>query len=202
MRRVPPPIDIQNGQTLDSFSTAIARAVNPITTAESTKNAYYGSYIPEQTLERYEATVSAGDLLANNPDLADSLQGKIAIIGAAWHMGGFGEGEAIDQHETPVGAINGAVIHADFAEAILDSRTYARVPGGVLLALELVFAVSAAVIFALVENVWMKVGALVGMMAALCAVQWLMLIAVGTFFEAFVPILGLWLHSLVERVAG
>ena len=173
-----------------------------MTTAEAGTSDYYGNYISEKVLEKYGATLSAADVLHDHYDLLDDPQGKAVIIGAHWHLGGYGEGEEVDAHDTPVGVINGAMIHADFAEAILDSRIFGHVPPWVLIFTEIVFSVAAAIVFALVTSPSIKLAAFIGITVFLLFVQWLMLIAIGTFFEAFIPIAGLWIHSFAERFAG
>jgi hypothetical protein len=45
-----------------------------------------------------------------------------------------------------------------------------------------------------------KIALFFGLAAFLFAVQWLMFQLVGTFFEAIFPLLGLAIHSIVERL--
>jgi uncharacterized membrane protein len=44
-----------------------------------------------------------------------------------------------------------------------------------------------------------KIAGLAGMTLLLVFLQWALLQALGIFFEAIVPVLGLFIHSIVER---
>jgi hypothetical protein len=57
-----------------------------------------------------------------------------------------------------------------------------------------------AVVFSLEQNVITKSLGLFLPSILLLWVQWLLLQTIGVFFEVFVPVFGLWLHSVVERV--
>lgn len=207
MRRLPPPIEIEGqDSTLDSFSLAIAKAHDADRFAAAGARAYYGSYIAEATLKNAHVTFSAGDLLHGNDavraDLRRELQHKPVIVGGDWHLTQYGLGSVVDIHETPIGWINGAVIHENFVEAMLDGRSYAYVPAWLLDTLEVMFGVAAALVFAAYSGFRVKLLVFAIFTLGLVFIQWLMLQLFGTFFEAFLPLLALWLHSVIERFVG
>ena len=202
MRVLPPPILLDTGQHLESFSLAVAKQRAPKLASKVSENAYYGSYIPPPTMEAYNVAIPSSDLLSPSTDTANLIYGNAVIVGAQWHGKAYGVGEIVDLHPTPIGPISGALIHENFAEAILDSRIFGYVPDWGLRLLEVLFGIVAAVAFALYADIWTKAAIFVGLCAVLVATQWLMLQIFGTFFEAFVPLMGLALHSVIERLAG
>jgi len=60
----------------------------------------------------------------------------------------------------------------------------------------------AAVLFALTLSIRAKLGVILSLLLLLFAVQWMVLHGFGMFFDAFVPVVGLGLHSLYERLLG
>ena len=202
MRLLPPRLKLESGGTIDSFSFAIAKAINPQIANAVTDRSYYGSYIPTATIASNNVISAARDLLAQNPGTMDNLNSQAVIVGGDWHVESTGSGRIVDTHETPIGENSGALVHQNFAEAILDSRTYAFVPEWVLTLAEIAFGLMAAILFAIWPRVIFKVAVFFGLCAALLLLQWAMLQIFGTFFEAFLPLLGLALHSIVERLLG
>jgi CHASE2 domain len=200
MRLLPPKLALDNGKSIDSFSLAIAKAVNPAVADAVGADAYYGSYIPPSTIEKYKIVVSAHDLRTNDPGTADIVSGNAVIVGARWHVKAYGVGDIVDVHDTPIGPIEGAIIHENFAEAILDSRVFAYVPQWLLRLTEFAFSAAAAIAFAVYSKLSAKLAILGCLLVVLVMMQWLMLQVFGTFFEAFIPLLGLCVHSVVERL--
>jgi len=199
MRLLPPQLDVGNDE-LDSFSLAIARAFNPDSVSLLSQGTSYGSYISPKALIRSETIFSAHDLLLGNGHVIDALRRRPVIVGAHWHMAQAALGDLVDVHDTPIGPTSGAIIHENFAEAMLDGRQYGYIPDWVLQGLTLIFGVVAMVVFAAFEDLWAQIAVFTCLSFALVLVQWLLLQLLGTFFEAFVPLLGLWLHSVIERL--
>jgi asparagine N-glycosylation enzyme membrane subunit Stt3 len=96
--------------------------------------------------------------------------------------------------------MSGALVHDNYVEAILKGRTFRAIPDWVLLTLEVLFGIGAAVLFAAYSQLWVKVAAFFGLLALLIVVQWLMLGLFGTIFEAIVPLVGLAVHSIIDRL--
>jgi len=128
------------------------------------------------------------------------LEHKIVVVGAGWSSQAAGRGVRVDLHETPIGRLNGALIHANFAEAFLDSRAYRHVPGIVLDVAEFVFGLLASAIFALAGGIVRSSLGLLGLTGVLIGIQWAVMHLFGVFFEAFLPLVGVWLHSIWEQL--
>ena len=188
---------------LDAFGLAIARAKDKNSDAVKKFSdcqgpaTRYTNFIPPDKF----AKVSAGTLLtADLKPLRKDLEGKIVIVGGDWFSFAAGRGLKVDQHLTPVGLMDGATLHANYVEAFLGSRTVAETPVWALYALELMLGVGAAVLFAGLPNFWLKLFGIVAVVAFLIAVEWVLLLERGVFFDPMLPIVGLGLHSLYDRL--
>jgi hypothetical protein len=103
-------------------------------------------------------------------------------------------------HDTPIGLTSGVLIHENFAEALLAHRRYPAVSADALHWLEFGFGLLAMIGFALSSNIWIRLTSLIGAALFLFVVQWVTLQFLGTFFEAFIPVFGVGLHSIIERL--
>ena len=200
MQLKPPRVLLNSGLWLDSFSLAIAKLKNEQLAGQT--NAYYSGYIPQSVIESSHIVVPARRVLSGDLKAEKAMHGNLVIVGGGWHMLQKGWGEVVDTQDTPVGPIVGAVIHENFVEAILDSRVVSYVPDWLLRTAEVIFSAAAAICFALYSRVSTKIAVFVTLCAALIAIQWMMLQMFGMFFDGSVPLLGLGVHSLAERLLG
>jgi CHASE2 domain-containing sensor protein len=199
-RMLPARLPLTDGNFVDSFALAIARTANPDEAQKIGETVSYGSFIPMAKLEEYHAIQSARDVIQGNEDTLSVLEHRIVVVGAGWSSQAAGRGVRVDLHETPIGRLNGALIHANFAEAFLDSRAYSHVPGIVLNLAEFVFGLLASAVFALSSGLVRSVAGLIGLTGVLIAIQWAVMHLFGVFFEAFLPLVGVWLHSIWEQL--
>jgi len=196
---IPGRLNLADGTYLDSFALAVAKAKNYDIVAKAGTNTSYANYIPQDRMNDFHAILSAHDLLFAAPDKnKDRLQSEAVIVGASWSVFAYDRGTPVDIHSTPVGATVGAVIHENFAEAFLDSRDFPALPGWLVDGAEIVFALLAAIVLAL----WGPVIAALPLFIFLIAIQWLCLHMAGVFFDAFIPLLALTLHSLCDVYAS
>lgn len=199
-RMLPARLPLADGNFVDSFALAIARTSNPDEARRIGQTVRYGSFIPMAKLDENHAIQSARDVIQGNDATLAILEHKIVVVGAGWSSQAAGRGLRVDLHETPIGRLNGALIHANFAEAFLDSRTYRHVPGIVLNAAEFAFGLLASAIFALFPGIVRGLAGLIGLTGVLIAIQWAVMHLFGVFFEAFLPLVGVWLHSIWEQL--
>lgn len=215
MKQIPPVLDVDHGLEVDSFSLAIARFEPQSEATAVGRNTLVATYIPmsafyDASAMRYnsDTVVSAKDLLAGKPKAIALVTRQRVIVGGAWHTGydignrpNDPSAELVDMHSTPVGPMNGALIHENFTEAILDHRFNRTLPDWFLYFLEILFGVAAALFFASYSSIWIKLAGFGALALLLLTLQWLMLLMFGVFFEAFLPLLGLAVHSVIERLA-
>jgi CHASE2 domain-containing sensor protein len=210
MKQVPPVLDVDHGLEADPFSLAIVRIRNDDEARAVGKNTLVVTYIPMSAFYDSGAlhyngntVVSARDLLAGDPKAIKVVKHQPVIVGGAWHKS-YDNGppaDLVDMYATPVGSINGALIHENFTEAILDGRLNRPLPHWLLLTLEILFGIGAAIFFASYSPIWIKLAGLGILALLLLTLQWVMLLMFGVFFEAFLPLLGLAVHSVFERLA-
>jgi CHASE2 domain-containing sensor protein len=198
---LPGQLKLANAQYLDSFALAIARAKNPDAVAGIDATLSYANYIARQTLEDKHAIFWAGDLMHGKVP-QEELRGQTIIVGADWSSLAAGRGQSIDVHQTPVGTIVGALIHDNFVEALLDSRVYVSTSSRLIEAAEILFGVIATILFALLARLWTKLVGVVALSALLILIQRTVLHEFGIFFDAFIPLLAVWLHSVYDRLIG
>lgn len=186
---------------LDSFASAIVRAVDERTLvkAQAKENDAlpYGTFIkPEEFPQRSSKYVLDADLETRKKELGH----KIIIVGGAWHKDGFGRGIKNDGHQTPVGEVFGVFVHANYVEALLDSRSYRPMRGGVATGIEIFFAVILALFFGLDIRLFLKIVVGLLLCAAILVISYVSWQNLGMFFDFFIPVILLIGHIIVERI--
>jgi CHASE2 domain-containing sensor protein len=191
-----------DGSSLDSFALAVARAWEPELIDRMLKrigsNVRYGSFISDETFTNSGARLSARAVLDGS--VGNKLASKTVIVGAHWSRDAAGRGPRIDLHWTPVGNMVGAMLHANFAESLVDSRIFGATPEWVLRVIEIAFSLFAALVFALIPRFSGKLISILPVLVLLFLAQWAVLHGFGIFFDIFVPLVGLALHGLIERL--
>jgi CHASE2 domain-containing sensor protein len=187
-------------KTIDSLSVAIARAVNPrlVPAPEESSEDHsvpYGGYMEVSAMN----VSNARDVLAHKPEALAKLAHRAVIIGGAWSSLGYRRGPKIDANPTPLGPMPGAYIHANYAEAILDSRLYTPVEGWRLQAIEVILSLLVALAFTLrIPTIW-KLFSVPLLCLGLVAFSYVCLINFGLFFDFFIPVLLVIGHGAFEQ---
>jgi CHASE2 domain-containing sensor protein len=201
-REFPKPAQIEDQVgKLDSVPLAIVRARNA-TAPDFAGGRYYASYISDDLLNNPRITVWARDLFADPQKARSVLQGWPVIVGEAWHQRAKGSGLLVDLHDSPIGPVVGALVHENMAEAVMSHRVLRGLGGNWLLCLEILVGAVCAVIFAAFAALWQRIIVVAAAMALLFGAQWIVLQLGGPFFDAFVPVLGLGLHAIIDRLIG
>ncbi|HYJ85761.1 MAG TPA: CHASE2 domain-containing protein [Pyrinomonadaceae bacterium] len=197
-RILPPVIKTTTGQSIEPFALAIARADN----AASLEN------IPDLTAELYAGFLPVGKFtkissreLLNNDKKTELLSSKIVIISGVWHQFGYERGYAVNSYDTPVGKIPGALIHANYLEAILDSRVYTVWKGWSLRITEFLLALLIAIPFFVkkISKKWKTILITLPYLSAL-GLAYFSLMNFGKFFDPFIPVLSVTLHGVFEQI--
>jgi CHASE2 domain-containing sensor protein len=197
-RLLPGNLKLGNGGFIDSFGHAVAKASDPERIHDDPTR--YGSYITEKEFEKDGTILSASEVL-KNPDFAhDKLAAKLVIIGAHWHTLASDRGDFVDIHSTPVGPLPGALIHANFVEAFLDGRTYGFTRDWLVPVSDIFLGLIAAAIFAFYPRFLNKLVILLALSVSLLVIELFALHFLGLFFDAFVVLFGVWLHSIGESL--
>jgi CHASE2 domain-containing sensor protein len=200
---IPGPLQLSDGSTIDSFSLAIAKAKSPslalLSSATTPADVRYSSFIAHNSFVSSGSEFSARALMSGEIQ-RDEIDSHIVIVGAHWSRDAAGRGPRVDLHWTPVGMVVGAELHANFSEAFLDSRVFATLPEWLPHTVEILLSFVAAIAFAAIPNALGKVIGLGAAILLLLAMTWIGLHQFGLFFDAFIPIIGLGIHSLGESI--
>jgi CHASE2 domain-containing sensor protein len=202
IRKIPPPLKMKDGNVVDSFSIAVAKAFEPgeLHDESWSRDSFAGFMSPGQIPQ-----VTATDLLkANSEGSLKSIQKllghKIVLIGGGWHRNGYLRGrKTIDSHRTPVGEVPGVFVHANYVESLLDGRvlevgrtTFLELPVVALSAIVLSLRLSA-------RNRLLVMLAVIFAPVALCYVG---VQNFGIYFDVFLIDLLLVGHTVIDHVLG
>ena len=204
-RKVPLSMPVKNGvtPTEDSFASAIARTRDQdlITSVESDGELPYGHFAPPEDFR----TITAGNALCmGEAALRDQIQGRIVIVGGAWHTGSYkGTNEitkdSVDLHYTPVGNIQGAYLHANYVEALLGGGVRRGLSESVAIVIEVICSLMVAISFAWEGSLARKLGRLFVVCGGLVGLSYLLWQNFGMFFDFFIPIVLLSAHGPIEE---
>lgn len=191
-------LPVQNGPPIASFSQAILKADNEAILSEHHEEPTlpYSGYM---TSEAFPA-VTADQVLKRDPEALRKLAFKVVVVGGSWHDRAFNTGRLVDIYETPVGSIPGVLIHANYFEALLDSRIYRPWKGWLLTLLEVLQSLAIAIPFALDTRFLYKVLAVAGISVLLVVFSVLSLMVLGLFFDFFIPEVLVITHGVVEQI--
>ena len=200
-RKVPLQLELSEGNKVDSFALAIARAFRPRIVAKlpQSKEAPYGTFLEREEFATLSAQqVLTGDLRA----IQDEVNGQLVIIGGDWNRLAYGRGGSPDSHETPLGPMLGAFLHGNYVEAILNSTVYPPLGETAFRVIQWAMIAVMALYFAMLEAPAVKAVVVVLIWAVLLGVSYLSFIMLGIVFDLFVPALSVTLHWILERQLG
>jgi CHASE2 domain-containing sensor protein len=197
-RLVPIAVNLAGGGTIDSFAESIARAVDQDLVEDIGDN----DSLPFGTFMRAEefSEIPAADIMKNKTETCAPLRHNIALVGAGWHQASYGRGELIDLHPSPLGKMSGVFLHANYVEAILDSRTYTPMGSDFRLLLELISSLVVAFLLAINMNKRKQTLAVAALCLMVMLLSYFFWQNLGIFFDFFFPTVFLLAHALVEYI--
>jgi len=211
VRRVPLPLDAENKathrqSTVESFATAIVKRVDPVAygrTVEKGKDQLpFAGYIP---LEAFPSTkseqggMSAREFLSDSAAAQEYVRGKIVIVSGRWNSRASGVGPRVDQHASPVGLVPGAMIHANYVEAMLNDRAFSPLPEWFAYTVEILPVVLLSIVVALISNGWLQLAVIIGTTLFMLVLNFF-LQDLGMFFDFFVPTVMLLGHVVTHKI--
>jgi hypothetical protein len=209
MRKIPPMVQLSNGSYLDSFSLAITKVDDPIAyeslVREEDKGYRFGQYLTAQDFStRYgrQFVFSGRDIETLGPvRLRQALSDRTVIIGRQYKEFSNSFGEDLDMHNSPGGVQPGAMLHANFIEAMRDpNSTFTPISDRAAEILEWGLAFSLALLGALEIHAGWKWGGLVvsGLISVLMC--YVLLQNLGFFLDFFIPLLMIVVHTIAEEL--
>jgi CHASE2 domain-containing sensor protein len=209
MRRMPGPLELANGDKLDSLSLAVTKIAAPDAYAVATDHPEHGfrfsEYLSQEDFFRPlngRRFVFSLQQLTTTPDwaLRDQLDGKLVFVGANWHTYAYETGPLADSHNSPGGTEPGVMLHANFVEAMLNQTgTFTPISDSTAEMLEIALALVLAAIGALeIHSAW-KWAALATSIVLSILFTYTLLQNLGLFLDFLVPLLMILLHSLGDE---
>lgn len=214
VRRVPLPLplDTDPSSTVDSFATAIVKCVDPVAYARTVNSGKdelpFAGYIPlnnfpvskagQEAQDKSEG-MSASEVLDTQCATNKCLRGKIVIISGNWNSRVSGVGPRVDLHGSPVGMVPGAMIHANYVEAMLNDRAFSPLPEWLVRGVEILAVVLLALVMALLSSGWLQLAAVVGATLLMLVLNFF-LQDLGMFFDFFVPTVMLLGHVVLHKI--
>jgi CHASE2 domain-containing sensor protein len=201
MRQIPLTLHLENGTSMDSLASAVVRFTDKraLDEAEGERGDAlpYGTYIDPNKFARFTST----HILNTEADMLKSELGcKIVIVAGAWHKDAYGQGEQADVVLTPAGRIGGQFAHANYIEALLDSRTLRPLADWQKILFGVVLSLLAAGVIASPWRVRTRLLTVVALAFLPLVISYFLRQNLGTFFDSLLPIAMLLLHWLGERI--
>jgi CHASE2 domain-containing sensor protein len=187
---------VQNGGLLDSFAQAIVRARKPHAALDNP-----AAILPSAAFVSLEEFphVSAGDVLKGDAKALEQLAHSIVIVGAHWHKDDYQRGEFIDMHDSPLGKMPGALLHANYVEAILNSRLYWDWTPVALHVIDITGALLVALVFALKTTRVLQIAAAALIALSLVVASIISLLAFASVLDFSIPVVIVMAHALIEQ---
>lgn len=183
---------------LDSFAVAIVRATNDdrALSVMSKRN----NTLPFGTFIKDLPAYSAGDVVNrwNLEKVKRELGHKIVLVGAGWSRFAYGRGGPVDTYLSPIGMVGGVFLHANYVEAIKDSRIEPPVRRRTAILIEVAFAILVAVLFGLEVSLYVKALGVIGFCLLTIGLAYFSWQNLGLFFDFFIPVVLLLVKGVFE----
>jgi len=195
---IPLTLKLKGNVPLDSFSMAVVRAFRSkaLDYLPQADHAPYFRFINENGFDHK----TAREVLTADPKvLQQDVGGRIVVVGGSWRRWAYGTGPRIDLHDTPVGLMPGAYLHANYIEAMLGNRTYPPFGGRVVKTIEWLVVVAMALGFAVLDAPGWKIGFVAVSWLVLALFTYFSFINLGHAFDLFVPAISVTVHWVFEH---
>jgi CHASE2 domain-containing sensor protein len=209
MRRIPGIAKLDGGGHRDSLSLAVTRLEDPTAynnaVSKNDKGFHFSQYLTEDDFvppnpkpgdRRYvfsDHEIEAMDIAT----LQSNLANRIVIVGGNWHTFAAGDGDTVDLHNSPGGDMPGAMLHANYVEAMLDrTGTFTPISNITAEVLEISLALALALVGAMeIAGHW-KYTALFITLALSLLLTFALMQNFGLFLDFLIPLLMIVLHSI------
>ena len=209
MRLVPGSLKLANGSYMDSFSLAIVKTTDPIAYHHAVDNEDHGFRF-SQFLTPADFSPKVGrqfvfDGVAvqqmSDAALRAAVENKTVIVGGHWHAFAYGTGPLVDTWLSPGGAEPGAMLHANYVEAMLNnSGTFTPISDMAAAMLEWGLAFGLATIVALDIHALWKWSAFIAASAFSILLTYVLLQNLGLFLDFMIPLLMIVVHTIADEI--
>lgn len=200
LRQVPLPLKIRGGGAEeDSLAAAAVRFESPDALRRAMAGGHelpYGSFAGVDDFR----TIPAGGLLNDPRRFRDELEHKIVLVGANWSRLAYRNGPQVDEFHTPIGTAGLVFMHANYIEALLDGRTYVPLPEVMAIAIEVLFSLAIAVLFAFKMGLPKKLLSFLATCLVVLFLTYVFWQNFGLFFDFLIPLILLALHAAADQI--
>jgi hypothetical protein len=208
-RTLPSRVEMANGKMIDSMALALIKITDPIAyhdlARDQEKGFRFGKFLtPEDfsTRDGRQFIFSGHDI--NTMDLTklrQALADKIVIVGGHWHVAAYNSREYVDMWASPGGLEPGAMLHANYVEAMRDPMSsFIGLSERTAEITEWCMALALALLGALEIHVGWKWGGFLLTCLAALMLTYVLLQNLGLFLDFFIPIVIIVAHTVVEEV--
>jgi len=160
------------GDSLDSLSLAMVKIADPSAYCKAIEDTGHGFRFSEYLTEDDFGAKNGRKFIFSGQDLSaadgkqlsaaelgklhEELADKLVIVGASWHTNAMGSGPLMDEHNSPGGQEPGAMLQANYVEAMLDrTGTFTPISDSAAEVLEVALALALATIGVLeIHTAW------------------------------------------------
>lgn len=200
MREIPLTLSIKDGSKVDSLAAATVRLSDDTAVAEAEEKR--GEALPYGTFihpEKFTTLSSAEALSLDAETLKSRMSCDIVLIGGTWHRDAYGQGPQADAILTPAGEIAGVFAHANFIEALLDSRTFKPLAEWQKILLGVFLSVLVAITTASPWHPVIRFAIVIAIAVLPLLISYFFRQNLGIFFDFFLPVIMLLAHWAVVR---
>jgi CHASE2 domain-containing sensor protein len=200
IRRIPLYLRIKGHDPIPSFSQQMAVILDPGNqSARRSSGAIFGSFMP---VTSFRAIPAAEVLSSPAGKWREQVRHHAVIVGSFAHKDAYGRGPYIDGFQTPVGDVPGAAVHANWVEALVHEHVFPVVPDWARDLVEVLLSLLVSIILARTIAPFAKAGYFVSLVGSAFVASYLLQQNLGVFFDPFLPVLFVAVHSLGEEAFG
>jgi CHASE2 domain-containing sensor protein len=209
MRKIPGMMKLQDGSYLDSFSLAMTKIADPIAyeslVKDEDKGYRFGQFLTRKDFSTRDGRqfifngVSVEHMDLNR--LRQAVADKTVIVGGNWHSKSYGVGDEVDVWASPGGDESGAMLHANYVEAMRDpDSTFTPISDRAAELIEWSLAFALALLGSLEVHAGWKWGGFVLSCVFSVVLCYVLLQNLGFFLDFAVPMVVIVLHTMAEEV--
>ncbi len=209
LRKIPGMIQLRDKSYLDSFSLAITRINDPIAYASLVKDEDKGYRFAQFLTPDDFSTRNGRQFVFSGVEVArmdlnqlrQALADKTVIVGGNWHDIAYNLGDPVDMHASPGGDEPGAMLHANFVEAMRDPMsTFTPISDRTAELIEWSIVLALALLGALELNAgWKWAGFFFSILFSLL-LTYVLMQNLGLFLDFLIPFFMIIVHLFAEEV--
>jgi CHASE2 domain-containing sensor protein len=209
LRKIPGMMQVADGRYLDSFSLAITKINDPIAYENLVKDEDRGYRFAQFLTPEDFSTRNGRQFIFSGIDLQrmeikqlrQSLADKTVIVGGHVHDEAYGIGWYIDMHDSPGGEEPGAMLHANFVEAMRDPMsTFTPISDRMAEIIEFGLALALAILGSMeIHAGWKWAGFSLSCLFSILLTYFL-LQNLGLFLDFIIPFFMIVVHTFTEEL--